>query len=198
MRGIPQHSSQTNEHYTPEEVVEPARALLGGFDLDPASCAEANASIGASTIFTIDDDGLSRKWFGRVFLNPPGGLVRLVNGRWEPVPKNENGRYMGPGDSSMCVWWEHLAQAWLRGEVEQAFFVGFTLEILRTSQAGIPAHAFPRCYPKSRLHFKGRSPTHANVLVYLPPREMSSDEAVTALAAHFSGLGFCEAGAVTA
>ena len=52
------HSSETNEHYTPTEIVEAARATLGGtIDLDPASCAEANGWIQAKQIYTRKDDG---------------------------------------------------------------------------------------------------------------------------------------------
>jgi len=195
MSEIPQHSSKTNEHFTPEIVVEPARRLLGDFDLDPASCEEANQRIKAKRIFTIHDDGLAQKWFGKVFLNPPGGLVRCTNGVWAPVPKNDKGRYMGPGDSSMNVWWDHLSQAWYRGEVKEAFFVAFNLEILRTCQSGtIPVQAFPRCYPSSRLHFNGDSPTHANLLVYLRPKAISPVDALARLRKEFGDLGLCEGG----
>jgi len=59
------------EWYTPATILEAARAVMGGIDLDPASCEEANVLVQATQIFTEDDDGLERQWFGRVFLNPP-------------------------------------------------------------------------------------------------------------------------------
>lgn len=190
---IPQHSSRTNEHYTPKLIVEPARALLGGFDLDPASCAKANKTIRATRYFTRRDDGLARQWDGAVFLNPPGGLLRFVGGRWRPVPKNAAGHYLGPGKSSMQVWWNRLVAAWMGGEVTQAFFVAFTLEILRTSQASpLPVQAFPRCYPGARLRFGGEQPTHGNVLVYLPPKGDSAQHAVDLLDSQFGPIGLCE------
>lgn len=65
------------EWYTPPDIIEAAREVLGEIDLDPASCKKAQAIVRAREFFTIDDDGLSRDWSGRVWLNPPysAGLV---------------------------------------------------------------------------------------------------------------------------
>jgi len=50
---------------TPDEIV----SLVSPIDVDP--CAGAGTSIGRDDNFTIDDDGLSQSWHGRVFVNPP-------------------------------------------------------------------------------------------------------------------------------
>lgn len=71
-------SSESNEWYTPAPYIEAARRALGGFDLDPASCEEANRIIQAARYFTEQDDGLKQEWKGRVWLNPPYG--RLAGG----------------------------------------------------------------------------------------------------------------------
>jgi hypothetical protein len=56
------------EWLTPPELVK----KLGKFDLDP--CSPINAPfLHAINNFTTNDDGLSQKWFGRVYLNPPYG-----------------------------------------------------------------------------------------------------------------------------
>jgi len=65
--------SLSNEHYTPAKYIEAARTVLGGIDLDPASCEEANKTVKATEFFTKDDDGLTKEWGGRVWLNPPYG-----------------------------------------------------------------------------------------------------------------------------
>jgi ParB family chromosome partitioning protein len=60
-----------NEWYTPAEFVDLARAVMGDIDLDPASCGEANQIVKAPVYYTEADNGLSREWSGRVWLNPP-------------------------------------------------------------------------------------------------------------------------------
>jgi hypothetical protein len=65
------NNSCNNEWYTPERFIESARIVMGGIDCDSASCAAANEIVKADTHFTVDDDGLSREWHGRVWLNPP-------------------------------------------------------------------------------------------------------------------------------
>jgi phage N-6-adenine-methyltransferase len=60
-----------NEWYTPAQHIEAARAVLGAFDLDPATSEFAQERVKASNYFTQDDDGLAHEWFGRVWLNPP-------------------------------------------------------------------------------------------------------------------------------
>ncbi len=217
MTEIAQHSSKSVEHYTPECVYEPARALMGGITLDPASCEEANKRIRALHFIGLPADGLACSWnaFGepsRVFLNPPGGTLELCQGSWVPTVQYANGLWGPPKGRGACsaaaVWWGKLVNEWLTGNVEQAVFVGFTLEILRSTQdadlCALPVQAFPRCYPAKRLRFGGLpSPTHANVIAYLPPLELWQRKVpaiptlrhamwLTKLEEHFLSLGFCE------
>jgi DNA N-6-adenine-methyltransferase Dam len=60
-----------NEWYTPKEYIDAACDVLGSIDLDPASSALAQRTVRATAYFTIDDDGLTKEWRGRVWLNPP-------------------------------------------------------------------------------------------------------------------------------
>jgi ParB family chromosome partitioning protein len=62
-----------HDWYSPTEVVEAARRVFGGIDLDPASCAEANAVVKAARYYTRKDDGLKQPWRGRVWMNPSFG-----------------------------------------------------------------------------------------------------------------------------
>ena len=65
----------SNEWYTPSRYVEAARAVMGGIDLDPASCELANKIIKAKEYYSEAQNGLLHAWRGRVWLNPPYGLI---------------------------------------------------------------------------------------------------------------------------
>ena len=69
--------NNTEEWYTPSDVIEKVRAVLGDIDLDPASNPVANEVVKARHIYTKDDDGLIQKWSGTVFLNPPFGSDKI-------------------------------------------------------------------------------------------------------------------------
>ncbi len=68
-------SCKTDEHNTPEFITDAARAIMGGIDLDPMSNAIANRTIKAHQIYTKTDDGLTKPWLGRIWLNPPFSLA---------------------------------------------------------------------------------------------------------------------------
>lgn len=73
--------------YTPAHVVESIRRALGRIDLDPFSCAEANATVGAARFIDVVEDGLRSDWRGAlcVLANPPFGdklplcLLRVID-----------------------------------------------------------------------------------------------------------------------
>ena len=71
-KGIGSHQSAKmlkDEWLTPPEIIQ----ALGKFTLDPCSPILRPWST-AENHYTINDDGLSKEWFGRVWCNPPYGL----------------------------------------------------------------------------------------------------------------------------
>lgn len=65
------NNSGENEWYTPPEIIEAARSVMGSIDTDPATSEVANRVVKAERWFTKDDDGLRQDWTGNVWLNPP-------------------------------------------------------------------------------------------------------------------------------
>lgn len=65
------NNSGENEWYTPPHIIEPARACMGGIDLDPASSDLANKTVKAEKYYTAESSGLKQPWHGMVWLNPP-------------------------------------------------------------------------------------------------------------------------------
>jgi hypothetical protein len=200
------HSSASNEHYTPPEIVEAARFTLGHIDLDPASCAKANAVVRASRWYGLVDNGYQQDFEGNVFLNPPGGWCD-VYGR--PVIKKSKDKAactltgecgLAPGhthtgtESSQKLWWQRLAQAWAEGYVHNAVFVCFSIELLQSTQVdpkGPLPLEFPICYPARRVPYIGEdgkpqgSPPHASCIICLTNRP----DVLKRFIDHFSTFG---------
>lgn len=129
------------------------RGVLGRIDLAPASCVAANERVRASTFFTIDDDGLSKSWWGHVFMNPPYG-------RAESHRSNQD------------IWTQKLIDEFDAKRVVAAIAL----------VNAVPGQAwfqrlwrFPICLVGKRIAFISavgvaqKSPTHSNALVYLGP-----------------------------
>lgn len=102
--GMGSHHSATmgkDEWLTPPEIVQ----ALGLFDLDPCSPIVRPWPT-AKTHFTIEDDGLSRNWTGRVWLNPPYGDA---TGDWlERLASHGNGIALIFARTETTCWFAHV------------------------------------------------------------------------------------------
>ncbi len=125
------HSDLDADWYTPTSVVTAARTALGGtIDLDPMSEELANLHIRAGEIFTAADDGLAQEWYGRVFLNPAGGLVNAA--------------------------WRKLTEAYESEAVRAFVWIGYSVEQFQTLQSSKSAYHpldFHLCIPSRRIAF---------------------------------------------
>lgn len=65
------YNSGNNEWYTPADIIEAARAVMGSIDIDPASNDIAQKVVKAKIYYTAETNGLNKKWTGNVWLNPP-------------------------------------------------------------------------------------------------------------------------------
>lgn len=78
LRAFVSNNSGNSEWMTPPEIVDAAKKVMGGIDLDPASSFEANAVIEAAEYFDEERDGLNQEWWGRVWMNPPFNSALLA------------------------------------------------------------------------------------------------------------------------
>ena len=102
-------SRETVDWYTPPDIIERARSVLGTIDLDPASSDTAQQWIRATTYYTAETPA-AQPWAGRVWLNPPFDdtptwVDRLdseyINGGVDAAILLVNS---APG----YIWWENL------------------------------------------------------------------------------------------
>lgn len=103
-KGMGSHQSARmlkDEWLTPPEIIQ----CLGEFDLDP--CSPINRPWDtAKQHFSILDDGLSREWHGRVWLNPPYGREAAV---WlSKLSEHQNGIALIFARTETEMFFEHV------------------------------------------------------------------------------------------
>ncbi len=133
------YMSETSEWYTPPAIIERVAAVLGTIDLDP--CSNEGKSVPAETCLTAEDDGLSQRWAGTVYMNPPYGR--------EIVP-----------------WAEKLCDEYARGNVSEAI----ALVPARVDTEWFRLFRdFPICFLDGRLKFSGHenSAPFPSAVIYL-------------------------------
>jgi phage N-6-adenine-methyltransferase len=137
-------SAQSNEWYTPAKYVEAARLVMGSIELDPASCEDANRTVKAKRIFTLENGGgLGCFWQSEaVWLNPPYSNVK--------------------------EWINELIDEHTSGRTQQAIL----LVNASTSEKWFqPLWDYPICFTNHRIKFDcpgatKSQPTKGNAFVY--------------------------------
>ena len=72
------YTSAASDWNTPADFLKLVVATLGAIDLDPCSNSATKPNVPAKRHFTEAEDGLTHRWAGRVYMNPPYGSVLPV------------------------------------------------------------------------------------------------------------------------
>ena len=103
--------------YTPPDIVELVLETLGWIDLDP--CADNLKHLPAKAHYTEADDGLTREWAGKVFMNPPyscpGKWIAKLQAEFDSgrvteaialVPAATDTKWLSPllNTQAICFW----------------------------------------------------------------------------------------------
>ena len=103
-KGIGSHQSakmKKDDWLTPPNIIK----SLGKFDIDPCSTINRPWDT-AKTHFTINDNGLNKKWIGRVWCNPPYGLEAAI---WlEKLSNHGNGIALIFARTETKMFFEHV------------------------------------------------------------------------------------------
>jgi hypothetical protein len=155
-------SSEFMDWQTPKEYVDAAREVMGGIDLDPASCEVANKTVQADKFYDPEQDGLSQKWAGRVWLNPPYG-------------------------KACCNFVNKLIDEFHAGDVTEAVLLvnGNSFDVFWFH----PLFNYTLCFTDHRIKFISEQggdsgPTHGSCFVYFGP-----DEKAVSFATEFDRFG---------
>ena len=121
------YSSESDEWWTPSDIIERVVQVLGVIDLDPCSNSKTKPNVPAKEHFTKEDDGLAHDWLGRVYMNPPYGR-------------------------ELVLWVEKLAGEFEAGKVKEAL----ALVPSRTDTEWFRRlRTYPRAFLFGRLQFSG-------------------------------------------
>lgn len=118
MIDAPEDAPSSDERYTPRDVIETARLILGGIGLDPASAHEAQEVVKAKTYWTSEHDALARDWGAvgarTVWLNPPYSrqlIAPFAKKFLEELDAESFEEALVLVNASVCAtWWQDLAR----------------------------------------------------------------------------------------
>jgi hypothetical protein len=151
------HSNESNEWYTPAEIIKLVRKVFPRIDLDPFSCEYANRVISATKILTKEDDAFECDWpeAEYVFVNPPG-RIKGDSSTYDNIKKAWNRVTELPSGNTSIIW------------------VGFSIEQLATLQDFRPCPLdFASVILRNRIQFdsqlvpgekKKNGASHANYI----------------------------------
>lgn len=150
------------EYYTCPKILEAARRVMGGIELDPASTYAANDNVKAERIFTMADDGLKQDWIAKsIWLNWPFGRVQNP------------------------LWSAKMASEWNKLHFGQGCILTYACTSERWFQ---PLLLHLQCFISPRLNYYlpdgtiKKGVTKGSVVTYLGPNE-------TAFRQHFKAFG---------
>jgi hypothetical protein len=107
------NASMNHSWETPAALLEALVSVLGRFDIDPCAPRKTRTRVKARRHLTPEEDGLSARWHGTVFVNPPYGRTLAL---WVAKAHHE----MRSGHAKMVVallparpdtkyWHDHVA-----------------------------------------------------------------------------------------
>lgn len=170
-------NSGVTDWYTPVPIIEAARSLMGGIDLDPASSVVANSRPGVQipTIYTQADNGLSKPWHGRVWMNHPfARSERACGSSCSKKTCKKRGHCLTEDLAGNTEWISRLILAWKTGEIEQACCICFAAV---NAEWFHPLLRFPQFFFLGRVEYetptgeKANGVTKDSVFTWLPPHD---------------------------
>ena len=134
-------SSESVEYYTAPHIVARVVEVMGAIDLDPSW--HPDSPVRARTTYTAADDGLTKLWTGRVYINRPYGR-------------------------GIDAWVEKLVADYESGAISEAIAL---VPANVGSQWFRRFDAYPRCFIRGRLKFANAesTPTFWSAVIYLGP-----------------------------
>ena len=158
------NNSGNSEWYTPQQYVDAAREAMGAIHIDPCSCKAANSVVRAETFYDEADNGLTKEWYGSVFINPPYG------------------------DGTVNEFAAKLLAEIAAGRTMQAIFLANNCTETKWFQSLI-SQASAVCFPQGRICFwslekHSKSPLQGQCVMYFGRNRKRFKRA-------FLGTGFC-------